>query len=370
LSNRELVLLDGLLIDGSGKPPLEDAAVVIHHGLITWVGDVAKLEVPENATVVELNGASMLPGFINAHVHNGFNSDNLRAWAWEGVTTVRDMGARYHSRLFGTRDALNSDNRNARLVAAGPLVTVPGGYPTVPWGALSAFPVSSPEDAASETERLLDSGADFIKIALERGDVFGTTIPVLSAEMTSEIARVTHGAGTLVSAHITAARDLELVLDGGADDIAHMAATRVSDELITQLVDADIYWVPTLELWHGVGGPSAATAHDNLRRFVDAGGKVALGTDFDGYSTPFDLGMPIRELTWMLDAGMSPMETIVAATSNAAHVCNLAGQLGVIEVGTIADVLVVAGNPLDDLETALRDVLVVIHNGVVLRDER
>jgi imidazolonepropionase-like amidohydrolase len=94
---------------------------------------------------------------------------------------------------------------------------------------------------------------------------------------------------------------------------------------------------------------------------------VALGTDYGGYNAPFDLGMPVRELEWMSESGMTPMQLIVAATRNAAHLCNMEAELGTIEVGKIADVLVVNGNPIEDLVGAVMDVRLVIHNGVVIR---
>jgi imidazolonepropionase-like amidohydrolase len=107
-------------------------------------------------------------------------------------------------------------------------------------------------------------------------------------------------------------------------------------------------------------------AINNLRKFVQAGGKVALGTDYAGYTSQFDLGMPIREIEFMQEAGMPPMQIIVAATNHAAQVCNLEAEIGTLEPGKIADILAVKGNPLEDLH-ALLDVALVVHNGVIVR---
>jgi imidazolonepropionase-like amidohydrolase len=105
---------------------------------------------------------------------------------------------------------------------------------------------------------------------------------------------------------------------------------------------------------------------DNLKRFVAGGGQVALGTDYAGYSMPFELGMPITEIELMHQAGMTPMQIIVAATKNAAHVSNRDRDLGTLEVGKIADVLIVNGDPLQDLH-ALLDVRLVVKDGVIIR---
>ncbi|MEJ2559996.1 MAG: amidohydrolase family protein [Anaerolineae bacterium] len=363
-SGQPLALIHGTLIDGTGTDPLPDAALVIQEGRILAVGPHAEVEVPIDAKIIDLQGATILPGFINAHVHLGYSEHNLQAWAEAGVTTVRDLGTAPASDLFSRRDELLKDNRNARLVAAGPLVTVPDGYPMVPWG-LQGLAVTSAQDAALKVNQLLDDGADVIKIALESGYLFETNIPVLSAQEAATVVKVAHERGTMVSAHVTAAQDLGLALDAGVDDIAHMVTNNLSHQLIEGMLKNDVYWVPTLELWKGVGGLDRQ-AVANLRKFVEAGGKVALGTDYAGYSSEFDLGMPITEMELMGEAGMTPMQIILAGTQNAAHVCNLDRELGTLETGKIADVLVVDGNPLEDIH-ALTDARIVIHNGVVIR---
>ena len=369
ISDGILVLEGGTLIDGTGNPPLSDAVIVIEKGRILFVGSRKDSRIPVGAKVILLKGTTFLPGFINAHVHNGYNEHNLRTWAYNGVTTVRDLGGNPRKNLFAFRNAVLKKPECARLVAAGPMVTVPGGYPTVPWGSPTALPVNSPEDARKKTEKLLDEGADIIKVALDSGGSFNRNIPKLSQEEARAIIEVAHKRGTLVSAHVLMSEDLDYTLDAGADDIAHMVMDSPSDDLIQKVVDQGVYWVPTLELWHGVRQSLGAAAIRNLRRFVEAGGFVALGTDYDGYNCPFDLGMPIREIKWMREAGMTPMQIIVAATKNASHVCNLANSIGTIEKGKMADVLIVGGNPLNDLE-ALLNPRMVIHQGKIIRDER
>jgi imidazolonepropionase-like amidohydrolase len=95
--------------------------------------------------------------------------------------------------------------------------------------------------------------------------------------------------------------------------------------------------------------------------------KVALGTDYDGYTTPFDLGMPITEMKLMREAGMTPMQIIISGTKHGAYVCGLENELGTIEPGKIADIIILKDNPLDDLE-ALLNVQMVIHNGEIITD--
>jgi imidazolonepropionase-like amidohydrolase len=363
-----------MLIDGTGGDPVPNAVVVIEQGRIMAVGAADTVKIPLHAEQIDLQGAAILPGLINAHIHQGYDEEKLKTWAQGGVTTVRDMAAfTMDGKWFTQRDALNQHATNARLVAVGPFVTVPGGYPIVPWGG-AGITVTSPEEAAQETEQLLQKGADLIKIALESGLIFGQTIPQLSLEETTALVKVAHEHGTVVTAHITAIQDLDRAIRAGVDDIAHMVVNGpLPEELIQRIIEADMYWVPTLELWHGVqqdypGGRAHQIGIENLRKFVQAGGKVALGTDYAGYSSEFDLGMPIREIEFMQAAGMTPMQIIVAATKHAAKVCNLENEIGTLEPGKIADILIVKGDPLEDLH-ALLDVLFVIHRGEIIRSK-
>lgn len=359
-----LALVNGTLIDGTGASPVTDAVVLIEDGRIVGAGPRDQVGVPADAQVIDVWGATILPGFINAHIHAGYNASNLKAWAQGGVTTVRDLSATPAGDLFTRRDALADDDANARLVSAGTMVTVPDGYPMIPWGA-SGLAVTSPQDAVVKINRLLDDGADLIKIAMESGGSFGQVIPMLSSEEAAAIVDTAHARGAWVSAHVLRTGDLAAALDAGVDDIAHMVEDELPDAVIGRMVDRGVYWEPTLELWQRVGLRSKRPV-TNLGRFVAAGGRVALGTDYAGYDAEFDLGMPVTEIGLMAEAGMTPMQIIVAATRNAAVVCNLGRELGTLEPGKIADVLVVDGDPLADL-AVLAEVRLVIHNGVAIR---
>ena len=163
---------------------------------------------------------------------------------------------------------------------------------------------------------------------------------------------------------------MQTVVDAGVDDVAHTPWDSVTDALMQQMIAADIYAVTTLTVMEAYGVLEGAQT--NLGRFVAAGGKVAMANDYtdipqNGFDH-FELGMPMHEITRMSQAGMSPGQIIVASTKNAARVCGLEDELGTLEVGKTADVLVVSGNPLEDL-AALTDVRLVIHGGSVIRNE-
>jgi imidazolonepropionase-like amidohydrolase len=269
---------------------------------------------------------------------------------------------------YALADQLSRDASHARLAAAGPLITVPGGYPIVPWGSTNVVTVVGPEQARVAADQLIDHGTDLIKISLESGADFGRSIPRLTLAETTAVVEAAHARGVPVSAHVTTSPDVPRALDAGVDDLAHMVVDTPSAELLARVAREGVVWIPTLELWHYVGYNHEPRAVANLSRFLAAGGTVALGTDYNGYDAPFQLGMPVMEMELMAQAGMSPMEIIVAATATAARACNRDADLGTIEVGKIADLVVVRGDPLQDIR-AMADVRLVLRSGVVIRND-
>ena len=154
------------------------------------------------------------------------------------------------------------------------------------------------------------------------------------------------------------------------DDVSHISTDWVPDEDIRRMVAAGVYWVPTFEPRGGSGQDIlpwflTVVGQYNLRRFMAPGGQVALGND-GGYMAGIQIGMPMTEIESMQMAGMTPMQIIVAATRNGARVCRRDGALGTLQVGKLADVLVVNGNPLRELQALLR-VRLVVHRGVIIR---
>ena len=176
-----------------------------------------------------------------------------------------------------------------------------------------------------------------------------------------------HARGRLVSAHVTEAAYLKQAVEAGADDVAHIAWDAVDEKTLQQMLAKDTYVTPTLTVFDAYGVIDGAM--DNLGRFRRAGVKIALGNDYTDVPQNnfphFDLGMPMYEIRRMADAGMTPMEIIVAATKHAAHVCQLEQTLGTLESGKTADILVVNGDPLQDLNV-LTAVKLVMHGGVVI----
>jgi len=349
-----IALVNGILIDGTGSAPVPDAVVVIKGDQIVAVGPRSQVEIPDDTQIIDVQGGTILPGLVDAHVHYAYS--NAARWAQAGITTVRSLGEGGWGPVCKRK---SFEGHYARIVSAGPLMTVPQGYPIWLFGSNTALTVSSPEEARRWTTMLLgpEFCEDVIKVALENE-------PQLSDEELQTIVEVAHERDTIVSAHVTYASDLEKALAAGVDDMAHMIRDPLPDEVIDQMIARNVYAVPTLKIFSILGIPSLN--EDNLHRFVAAGGKVAIGTD---YNNPrFPENMYLLEMEAMQAAGMTPMQVIMAATMNGAHVCNLEKKIGTLQSGKLADVLVVDGNPLENLK-ALADVRIVIHGGIVIRNE-
>jgi len=356
-----LALINGTLIDGTGGEPVSGAVVLLAGHKILAVGAGDSLRVPAGVTTVDLGGATILPGFINAHVHYAFRKDNLKAWADGGVTTVRDEGAPPDqiAGLKGFQAEINADPHYARLVSAGTMLAVPGGY--------GDLYVTSPEEARQAVLTEADQGVQAIKVALEDGYAGQHGLPKLTPEELKIIVTAAHERGLPVSGHITQGAYVQPMLDAGVDDIGHLAYDFLSPAIMQQMVERDVYWIPTFTVFRNYGAP-ATTLKNNLKMFVELGGKVALGNDYGGGPATFELGIPMYEVQMMSQSGMTPMQVILAGTMHAAHVLRMDEQIGSLEPGKFADILIVAGNPLEDLQ-ALANVKMVIHNGVIIRDE-
>jgi imidazolonepropionase-like amidohydrolase len=356
-----LAIVNGTLIDGTGADPVPNAVVLIAGDRIVAAGPAVDVNVPPGVKMVDVGGATLLPGFINAHVHSAFNKDNLKAWALGGVTTVRDESALpgQIAGLVAFREETSPNPEYARLVSAGSMLGVPGGY--------GNWFITSTEEARQAVLEELADGVNLVKVSLEDGYAGKHNLPKLTTEELAAIVSTAHAHELPVSAHITQGRFLQPFLNAGVDDIAHVPYDFIPPESLQQMVAQDVYLVPTFTVFRNYGAPVTGCVN-NLRQFVELGGQVALGNDYDGGPGTFELGIPMFEIQSMSHAGMTPMQIIVASTKNAARVSNVEKDLGTLTPGKIADVLVVGGNPLEDLQ-ALTKIQLVIHSGVIIRDE-
>ena len=312
------------------------------------MGPAAEVVPPAAAVVVDGAGATLLPGFIDTHVHLDFYPP-AQVLAG-GVTTVRDLGWPA-DRLAALRHGAADPGTSPRLLAAGQIITVPGGYPTrAPWApAGTARPVDGPAEATAAVAELAAAGAAVIKVALD--DRVGPTLPalVLAAVVAAAAER-----GLGVTAHVGGAAEAAKALAAGVGELAHWPfdPAGLGDALVDALAES-VTAVPTLHI-----DPSPAR-RAGVRRFVGRGGRVLYGTDLGNQGPP--PGVDVAELRLLVEAGLEPAQALAAATSRAAAHLGL-DDTGRVEAGARADLLLVDGDPLADL-AALERVRLVTRDG-------
>jgi imidazolonepropionase-like amidohydrolase len=349
-----LVIVGAAVFDGSGGPPAPARTVVVRDGRVERVGPAGEVAPPAGAEVVDGAGCTLLPGFVDAHVHLDFYppAEVLAG----GVTTVRDLGWPA-GRLAALREQAEAPGASPRLLAAGQIVTVPGGYPTraawAPPG--TARPVAGAAEAADAVAELAAAGAAVVKVALD--DRVGPTLPQPLLAAVVEAARA-HGLG--VTAHVGTASEAEKALAAGVGELAHWPFDRrtLPDALIARLA-ASVTVVPTLHIQ-----PSPARRR-GVRRFVELGGRVLYGTDLGNQGPP--PAVDVEELRLLVAAGLTPARALAAATSAAAAHLGLA-DAGRVAPGARADLLLVAGDPLTDL-AALSRARLVTRDGRIARGQ-
>jgi imidazolonepropionase-like amidohydrolase len=382
-----IIIRNGSIIDGSGAEPVPDGLVAFKEGAIIAVGPEREFQYSLDAHIINAKGGTILPGVIDTHSHilestlekNDPLQATLEDWLKAGVTTIRDLTSRYgadetpslsittlHERLTRYGD------RTPTLIVSGPILTVPGGFPTAN-NRTVALEITDVNAARQATQTLIEDGAGVIKIAVESGRS-ENPMPTLSLEQITAISETAHQHNVRVAAHVLRLEDAQLAVAGGVDELAHnILFGRLPDELIQQMVQQEIAVLPTLRYEDIIIRTLSLNDQekelfvenwrDNLGRFLEAGGKVALASVYDvpGISA----GMPVAEMSLMIDFGMTPMQVIVASTSVAAEMLGLEEQLGTLEEGKKADIIVVNGDPLEDIGV-MENVTIVVKNGEVV----
>ncbi len=343
----------------------------------------------------------------------------LKGYLISGVTTVKSAGDMMELMLDLREKEKRGELVSPRIFSVGPCFTAPGGHPA---HIFKVFPplvesatrqVTDPEVARQMVREVAGAGVDCIKAILEDG---GGKLPKLPYQAFAAIVDEAHQAGLKVSVHIGSYQDAEEAVRQGADGLEHgiRDVDEISPQLIEEIKRKNIYYIPTLSVWESyfrlIDEPALledpflthsipkeifeslqhpespfrqimadearlesireryAAARANLLLMAQAGVKVVAGTDA-GNSLVFHGAAVHRELELMVDAGLSPMEAIVAATRTAAEYLGQVDELGTIAPGKLADLLVVNGNPLEDI-TSTKDIHLVVKNGVIVNREQ
>ena len=421
---KRLALVGGMLITGYEVLPIHHAAVVVEGNKIVAAGRASEIKIPSDATIVDTSGRAMLPGLIETHGHlivlgqgsydtwfpwiKSHGGDSMLTRIMEtsakqllmaGVTTTVDLGAPLAPSL-SIRDRINKGEIvGSRMLVSGPWIARgAGGAMQEGFGGLN---IASSDEAGRETDRLAAAGVDVIKAhsGLTRDDY-------------RAIVDAAHKRRIRVNAHVYAETDVRNALEMGVDVLQHVGsagtAPPYSQQLITDIVNAGRPVVVTAAhrawiyqdtadfperlqdpgLKKAFGPEIYAEVQDSLKnwwslgyfqrtdremlyrergvkQFIEAGAVMGMGTD-SGTPMNFHSEALWREIKVHVDMGMTPTRAIAAATRVNAQIIGKGRELGSIEPGKIADIIVVNGNPMFDI-TALAHVEVVVKEGVVYK---
>lgn len=409
-TSRVFVLKAARLIDGTGNPPIQGAAIVVTGNRITSVGRASELTTPEGAEVIDLGDVTLLPGFIDAHTHevgrvlgdpeaydapvrdyDSFGAilgvANVQRTLLAGFTSIRNVGApRFDD--FALRKAINDGFiPGPRMMAAGHAIGITGGHcdengfkPGLLDGSIKEGIANGPEQVREAVRYQVKYGADVIKTCatggvLSEGDAVGAT--QYSFEELKALVDEAKKLDRKVAAHAHGTEGIKFAVRAGVSSIEH--GSFLDEERARMMAERGTFLVPTLMagetveraakngVLKGLRAEKALAAAAAMRNAIKLAVKykvqIALGTD----AGVIQHGTNAHEFTLMVEwGGMSPMESIVAGTLSGARLLGWEKNTGSLTAGKWADIVAVPGDPLQDIHR-MESVVFVMKNGVVYK---
>jgi imidazolonepropionase-like amidohydrolase len=391
----DLVIRNVRLIDGTGSGPQSSISLEVANGAIAWVGEEsARPKRPRHQENINGQGLTLIPGLIDCHEHftgdGGMDSmdrllndtaeeftlkavGNCRRALMSGVTSARDVGARYAININIARQAAAGAVLGPRIIASGEWFQFPG-----TWPAGLTRTTETPEELLEGIQDMIRKGAGLIKVGATGFRPNGEQFASMSREALDVAVRASHEAGLKIAAHCHGFEGTKLAVEAGIDSIEH--GTYVDQPTVELMAERGTYMVPTMSTWDarerlatqmGWSRDQMSEIYDrkensiaSFQRALQAGVRIATGTDAGG--SPARHGFVAREVELMVENGMTPQAALEASTRVASDLLGILDHAGTIEVGKQADMVLLDGDPLSD-PAALRNIWAVFQSGRRIR---
>ncbi len=387
----DLVIRNVRLIDGTGADPVPQVSLEVTGSAISWIGsETSRPKRTVHQEDINGQGLTLIPGIIDCHEHftgdGGMDVmdrllndtaeeftlkavDNCRRSLMSGVTTARDVGARFGININIAQQTAAGAVLGPRVIASGEWFQYPG-----TWPAGLTRTTETPEELLLGIQEMIQRGAGLIKVGATGFRPDGSQFPSMSREALDVAVRAAHEAGLKIAAHCHGFEGTLLAVEAGIDSIEH--GTYVDEPTVRLMAEKGTYMVPTLSTWDsrqrlatqlGWSKDQMADIYDrkensiaSFKRALQAGVIIATGTDAGG--SPARHGFVAREIELMVDNGMTPQAAVEGSTRIAADLLGVQDQVGTIEVGKQADMVLIDGDPHSDIG-ALKNVWAVFQGG-------
>lgn len=400
--SQAIALVGAHIVQLDGSEPVADGVAVIEDGRIADIGPASTTSVPGGARTIRLDGAYLIPGLMNMHVHFGLvlpgaegarladESDaalalrmasNARKSLLSGVTTVRQPGDRRHVDIALKRAIERAEVPGPRLHSAGEMVDITAGH-----GARGKTH-DGPYELRKAVRAEIGAGATWIKIAISGGIATqggGIAAALMTPDEVEAVIDAAHRLGAKVTAHSGSPLATSEAVRAGIDCIEH--GYFLNREVLRQMKEAGTWYVPTIlvsqpatrPFFERIGSPpwylerveSVGKDHwKALQLAIEEGVRIALGTDQLPHEPNDGTTATVREAEYYVQAGMTPLQALRAATIEPAAMLGVDKDLGSLETGKLADIVAVRSNPLQDI-SALRSIFFVMKGGEVVRNDR
>lgn len=396
-------IVGGTIVDLDGKKPLQDAVILVDGERITAIGSRSEVDIPAGTEIVDAKGKWLIPGMMNMHVHLGLilpgkmqaqlaheteaevalrMAANAEQVLQAGVTTVRLPGEHRYGDIAVKKSINKGESHGPRIFTAGEAVVITGGHGSEA-GIIYA---DGPGELVKAVRKQISLGADWIKILISGGiatDGGAIAEALMTPEEINAVVDAAHRFGVKVAAHSGSPAATSVAIDAGIDSIEH--GYMLDRPVLKKMARAGTWLVPTIVVsqpatqlfFEAIGSPqwylerrnSVGKIHwESLRTAIDEDVNIALGTDQLPNEPNDGTTATVREAEYYVEAGMTPLRALRAATIEPAKMLGADDDIGSLEVGKYADIVAVSADPVADI-SALRSITMVMKGGTIYRND-